>query len=94
LALIIETEKDFGGLKRCPYTAVEVRDALATHDWLRGTHSCVYVRITSDQYRKYPVEKAERTLEKRFRWLIHEAVDGIITDRTDLLTRLDSPNAQ
>lgn len=85
LALIVETEKEFSGLDRCPYSAIEITNSLATHEQILRIHNsgkAVFVRaIFNDAINT----KDSRRIEKRFSWLKHEKVDAIISNRTDLL---------
>ena len=89
IALIVENEKGFSGLERCPYSAVEITDSLATHDRILKIHHSgkeVFVRAKFDEGGKISNEKRVKSVEKRGHWLKHEEVDAIISDRADLLS--------
>jgi hypothetical protein len=86
LALIVETEKGFSGLDRCPYSAVEITDALASHDRILKIHSSMKEVFVRAKFDKVSNEKGLKSIEKRAHWLKHEEVDAIISDSTDLLS--------
>lgn len=87
-ALMVRSEKELAGLRRCPKTAVEIADALATHERILGIHKSgrdVFVRAT---FAGATGEPEMGKIDKRVRWLIYEGVDAIISDRADLLAPL------
>ena len=82
-----DNEKDFSGLNHCPYSAVEITDALATHERILKIHhsmKAVFVRVKCN---KVADEKAIKNTEKRIQWLKHERVDAIISNTTELLIK-------
>ena len=88
MALMVGVEKELSGLMRCPYTTVEIPDALATHERILQIHSSlkeVFVRATFGKAGAAADEREFAKLQKRARWLAHEGVDAIITDRVGLL---------
>ena len=90
-SIIVDTEKGFANVGRCPYTTVEILDALATHDRILGVHRSmkeVFVRAAFDSSGRSNDEKEISGIQKRIEWLAHEKVDAIISDKTALLSRL------
>ena len=89
LALIVGAEKDFSGLMRCPYTTVDITDALATHERILQIHKSgkeIFVRAKFGRTVGEADEKETGKIEKRVQWLMHEGVDAIISDSVDLLS--------
>jgi glycerophosphoryl diester phosphodiesterase len=87
-AIIVDTEKGVSNIGRCPHTTVEILDALATHDRILEVHRSlkeVFVRALYQKDSSMDVREVEK-IEKRVKWLAHEKVDAIISDRTDLLS--------
>jgi ArsR family metal-binding transcriptional regulator len=90
LALIVGSEKEFSGLRHCPYTTVEMADALATHERILEIHNsgkAVFVRASFGKRERAANEEAGK-IEKRVRWLMHEGADAILSDRVDLLSSI------
>lgn len=73
IALRVETEKDLAKLERCPYSAIVMVEALATHDRIHRIENSgkgVAIELRHDE---------PETLSRRVRWLAHENVDVLIT---------------
>ena len=89
-AIIVDIEQRLSNIKRCPYTTVELLDALATHERINEVHHSMkelFVRGMFGKDRSIGVREL-KNIEKRVNWLVHEAVDAIITERTDLLSSM------
>ncbi len=85
IALMVETEQEFEGLRRCPYTAVTMSESVASHSRFLEIRPGkeIFVRLIFGQHGI----SNEKQLEKRIRWLIHERVDAIITNRPEPTAR-------
>ena len=91
IALMVGSEKDLSGLMHCPYSTVEITGALATHERILKIHSSmkeVFVRAKFGEEKRAGDDEDGEAVEKRVRWLMHEGVDAIISDRVELLSPL------
>jgi hypothetical protein len=93
IALIVDTEEDFVGLNHCPYSSVEITDALTTQETIHNIHnSCkeVFVKVVVDQISRMDSDRRLDEIGKRINWLVHEEVDAIICDDTALVAQIMS----
>jgi hypothetical protein len=91
IALIVDTEEDFVGLNHCPYSSVEITDALATHKKIQDIHNSgkeVFVKAAFDRISRMDEDRRLNEIGKRINWLAHEEVDAIISDDTGLVAQI------